>query len=109
MIYLIFTIIMVGLAIWSELQSIKIELRYKNRLIEDQNKILITVSERMINAEPTKSKRELAIDWWEKVSPEVKQIICESPLLTGYPRKPSSLTGREIESLYDNRLQCLKR
>jgi hypothetical protein len=100
---------MVGLAIWSELQSIKIELRYKNRLIEDQNKILMTVSEYLIGVENLKTKRELAIEWWEKISPEAKQIICEAPPVAGYPRQWSSLTGGEIESLYNNHLQSLKR
>jgi hypothetical protein len=40
MVLLIFSILIVGMLIWSAIDNCKIELRYRNTLLEKQNEIL---------------------------------------------------------------------
>lgn len=40
MVLLIFSILIIGIRIWSAIDNCKIELRYRNTLLEKQNEIL---------------------------------------------------------------------
>lgn len=54
------------------------------------------------NQEKELSKRNIAMTWWNNLSSENKTNICNiSTVLIGSPRRWESLTGREIEILYD--------
>lgn len=49
------------------------------------------------------SKREEAMQWWNGLSSLRKTQICDTNTeLVGRVRKWETLTGREIEILYDN-------
>lgn len=49
--------------------------------------------------------RKIAMNWWNNLSFEGKweQIIKNKSIILGYPdRNPNTLTGREIQQLYNN-------
>jgi hypothetical protein len=49
--------------------------------------------------------RQKAMEWWNNLSFEQKYqvIIKNKEIIVGYPdRNPSSLTGREIEQIFEN-------
>jgi len=58
--------------------------------------------------ETKKTTRQLAMEWWNKITFEEKWsaiVNCKDQIL-GYPyRSPLSLTGREIEILHKNKEQ----
>lgn len=47
--------------------------------------------------------RNIALEWWEKLSNENKYEMCiKQNSLVLKERKPSQLTGRDIENIYLN-------
>lgn len=47
--------------------------------------------------------RQEAMKWWNKLTPEQKTEICNSSTeLVGSSRKWESLTGREIQLIYED-------
>lgn len=53
----------------------------------------------------TITTREIAMNWWNNLSFENKwkQIVKNKTIILGYPdRNPDTLTGREIQQLYNN-------
>ena len=52
-------------------------------------------------------KRFKAMMWWNNLSPNTRQKLTnEFRELVGTPRKWESLTGREIEKIYDEEIGC---
>lgn len=49
-----------------------------------------------------KSDRELALEWWKRLSNPEKEELCNSSSaeLTGHPRHFLTLTGREVEIIW---------
>ncbi len=48
--------------------------------------------------------RQKAIVWWGLLSNTKKNIIAqESSFLIGFPRNPQTLTGREIQQIYEHK------
>ena len=54
-----------------------------------------------------KTPREIAIEWWKSISFEIKwyNVIKNKDKITGYPHRDIlTLTGREIELIYNNKV-----